>query len=354
MSPVILNPSFETDSDWTMVGTGAYTDIEYKDGLRCLAVTTGRVFDPFHGTWFSATGSAYQTVTDLEYGKVYQLALFAKSELGDQDLPWTATIRWPDGTTHTVIDGYPFSATTWTEYSGSFLALDTSCVLTIGCPNTSGDFKTLFFDSVSGSLQGGSMAVLLAERAVGQVLVALQHANGLRFEIQAIAGERSDGIAMTEPDRWYTSPRSELSHDAVSVEVFSDVTRFVDQEKRLPSWTMGVREPMPSEVDVTIRLTHANRDLAPLGVMRKRTERYMAAIARVLRNYPTLMDSSGSVRWAQLNEARTTTEDAIVDNESRIVVDRLSIGITVNLNEASSGEGESGGGQPPSFIVSEN
>lgn len=354
MPPVVLNPSFETDTDWTLVGTGAYWAGEQQHGLRSLAVTTGRIWNPFLRQWEQYTGSAYQTLIDLEYGTVYRLELFAKSELGDQDLPFTASVRWPNGTTHTVIDGYPFTATTWTEFSGTFIALDTTCVLTIGSPETSGPFKTLFFDSVSNVLEGGSMAVLLAERAVGQVLVVLQDANGLGAEIQAIAGERSDGVAMMPPDRWYTSPRSELSHDAVSVEVFSEVTRFVDQEKRLPSWTLGVREAMPSEVDVTIRLTHANRDLAPLGVMRKRTERYMAAIARVLRNYPTLMDTSGSVRWAQLKEARTTTEDAIVDNESRIVVDRLSVGITVNLNEAASGEGESGGGQPPSFTVSEN
>lgn len=199
------------------------------------------------------------------------------------------------------------------------------------------------------------MAVLLAERAVGQVLAALQDiTSGLSAELSAIAAERADAVTLACPDRWYVSPRAELSHDAVSVEVFSDVTNFVDQEKRLPAWTFGVREAMPSEVDVVIRLTHANRDLATLGTMRKRTERYMAAVVRVLRNFPQLMDTTGSIRWAQLREARTTTEDSIVDNENRVVVDRLTLTITVNMNEGSAGEGSASGGVPPSFTVSEN
>lgn len=198
------------------------------------------------------------------------------------------------------------------------------------------------------------MAVLLAERAVGQLLLALQDGtNGLGAELTKIATERADSITTAAPDRWYTAPRAELSSNAVSVEVFADVTRFVDQEKRLPAWTLGIREAMPSEVDLTIRLTHANRGMVPLGTMRKRTERYTAALARVLRNFPTLMDSTGFVRWAQLREARTATEDGIVDNEGRIAVDRLIFTITVNMNEGSTGEGVAGGGIPPSHTVSE-
>lgn len=347
MPPTLLNPSFETDSDWTFAGVAGYWAGDAHAGTRSVLLQVGKAV-------FSVWGSASQTITGFQSGKLYEFSIYAKCETPIEDLPWTVSVAWPDGTTQVVIDAWPFQEADWTEYTGTFVSLGTSCVLTIATPNgTTHALQSILFDSGAVALQEDSMAVLLAERAVGQVLAALQHANGLETELTAIAGERGDGIVLNPPDRWYTAPRAELSYDSVSVEVFSDVTRFVDQEKRLPSWTVGVREAMPSEVDVTIRLTHANRDMASLPTMRKRTERYLAALARTLRNYPVLMDTSGNVRWAQLNEARTTTEDAIVDNENRVVVDRLTLSITVHLNEGASGEGESGGGTPPTYTISE-
>jgi len=337
-----------------MSGSGGYYAVDHYDGVRCLAITTGRVWDPGSGTYIFTVGSASQTVSGFDYGKLYSLTIWAKSETPDIGLPLIVSVIWPDSTTQVVIDGYPFQAGTWTELDGTFCALAPSCTVKIELTTTNSDLHTIFFDAASSALSGGPMAVLLAERAIGQLLLALQDGtNGLAAELTKIQSERGDSITTAGPDRWYTAPRAELSSDAVAVEAFADVIRFVDQEKRLPAWTLGVREAMPSEIDVTIRLTHANRGMVPLGTMRKRTDRYTAALARVLRNFPTLMDTTGFVRWAQLREARTTTEDQIVDNEGRIVVDRLTMGITVNLNEGSSGEGVASGGVPPSHTVSE-
>jgi hypothetical protein len=355
MPPTIPNPSFEADSDWMMVGSAGYYDLESYQGSRCLAMTTGRVGDGELIPYVYTTGSSYVDVTGFEYGKMYRVSVFAKDwQPPSPGIPWTLDILWPDGTQQAVIDAYPFAESAWDARDGAFVALGTSCRLTLAVPQTNFDpLRTVLFDVLTCGLEGGPVAVLLAERAVAQVLVALQNANGLPSELTKIASERGDSITLPSADRWYTSPRAELSSDVVSVEVFAESTRFVDQEKRLPAWVAGVREALPSEVDIMIRLTHANRNMAPLGAMRKRTERYAAAIARVFRNYPTLMDSTGYIRWARLNEVRSATSDAIVDDGGRIVVDNLTFRITVNMNEGSAGEGQAGQGVPPSHTVSE-
>lgn len=186
------------------------------------------------------------------------------------------------------------------------------------------------------------MAILLADRAVREVLVTLQ--TYLAAALTSVATDANDGIDVPFPDRWTDYERAvpladvcECSVWATGVDVLDAGTVLAPGEKIITSRTA-----------IVIRVAHINRDQQQTTGMTARTRHYGAAIARVLAKYPQLMSgegtivvtqetSYGSLGWTEVETARSA--------------DTVEVRCSVQLTENSVAEADLPAGQRlPAYV----
>lgn len=189
------------------------------------------------------------------------------------------------------------------------------------------------------------MARLFAERAITQVAYLLQHVSfGLNPELDKIRTENALDVVVHYPDSYHTERTAEFVADTVQIDIWSDRTTFDGNAANLPRWISGTSGPLRSLAEVFVRVTHANRDGATLGTMRKRSRRYSEAILRCLVNYPQLLDTTGYVLKAIPRSAEINLDDDTVTEGRRRIVDRVTIVLEVDLFESADGENSLSGG----------
>jgi len=205
--------------------------------------------------------------------------------------------------------------------------------------------STFLVDLVS--IKEVAMAVLLSERAVGQLLAYFQ-AN-LASELSAIESERGDSLSLPAPDAWWDEERKTFITRECEVEVWNVGGSFPHFERDISAWIAGTRMPLASETEVKIRITHANRTQLTSRQMGLRSERYVAALIRLLRNNPKL--AIDEIQYVRPLRFAVREDDREFADDTRVSVQSVTIDATVKMYESSTGEATASGGVPPSYTV---
>lgn len=212
-------------------------------------------------------------------------------------------------------------------------------------------------DTVSLKDPETDVAVMLSELGRKALLKSLQ--DNLASELTDIVTERGDSLALAAPKSWFGYERrpggkERRDVDGVSVEVYERPgtgVGFPLWPRQVGAFTSGASPPpsLQSSVALEVTLWHANRDGVSGGLMRDRSDRYGAAIMRVIRNDPTLGVSGIIVQMSPDNAILIGPEKAAKDSgvDNPADGDLVRVRLTVDQQETSIGEGVASGGVPP-------
>lgn len=199
------------------------------------------------------------------------------------------------------------------------------------------------------------MALLGPELARKQVLKYLQ--DNLNTEIDKIELERNDGLTVPAVDAWFAYERDRSDVDNVRCEVYRQPARAGDTNTVVfPLWDRNMSNRLSASAALNMRcmveiaLSHSNRDNVDAFEMQDRSDRYAAALIRLIRNDPEL-GYSGSAQISTtilrlvVSERKTGAGDPGAVDISR--VDTVTMLLAIELTEDKDSEGVLDGGNPP-------
>ena len=357
MAELFTNGGFETDSDWTLGpwGDAANEIITSDDGNQRSGVgyLKLRAFKdpPIGGSW--KQGSAGQTVA-VTADTAHTLVLWVDATSAGQgelrvlidDVEIASLVR----SDHSTQPGGTLG-TGYVEVSLEFTPTTSSIEVQLSSEeNPSGG--TFWIDDASLTEVASAevdVAVLLHESAVSGVMAVLQA--DLATQLTEIETERADSLTLTAPDTssWNDARTPEFVANAVQIDVWDDDGGFPRADRDASTWQAGATRQITVSTRITIRLTHVNHDGVSISKMANRSRRYLAALARVLRDNPTLTVSAVDyVSHLRFLRTETTSREIVGDDDTRRA-DTVLFQIEAIHNQVDTNEGTSGA--PAAYTV---
>ena len=174
------------------------------------------------------------------------------------------------------------------------------------------------------------MARFGAEMAVAAVLRELQLS--LSAILTRIETDADDSLDLTDPDYYSDVQLERFEADKVQVEVWAERLTFPLVSRDASTWHASYPREITQDIEIFIRVAHAQRDGVTRGQMHKRSMRYGAAILRVLTDEP---DLHGLVSMVSPIEQEISREE----DGREMSFDRVTTRIEVRKTENNAGEG---------------
>jgi len=293
-------------------------------------------------------GAARSASLGVDQNTAHRFTCYGKSDPGGEDL---LTLRFYEG--ETISESASFSMTP------SFVKCELDFTPTFGTtprvalvlPGGSSQVSVYIDDATVKSTEDQEMAYIGPELAISAMLDMIQ--DNITTELAEIKTERNDNLDFpaTVPDAVFNRPAAAFVGSVLQLEVFSDQTLFPFIDRDLTTW-LASSPRVTSEVPLIVRLRFANRGASALSVvnMAKITQRYAAALVRMIRNDPELANGgSPMVEWAKIEGLRISQSVFPLDESSSQYVDTIEMDVSVMLQETDANENTAGGGEPAAF-----
>lgn len=354
-----LNPSFETQGDWTFEDDAAIYDIgpPYSH--------TGVGFAFIRAYFFPGGPGPARPV----YGAVRQIV---SEPIGSVLIPsaWVAGIEQASG--RFSIDYRDAAAPGWSrlaEVDSSTLdwagGTHTEVVASTPALVAGADPEFRFIVEYLGvGLNPFSVAVDDAALAVGETtmaffwvelparaMLAMLQAN-LNTEIGYVQAERNDGVVLPTPARWYCWDRGMPSNNDGNLEISvferQGSAEFPAFSREAGAFAAGTRSRLSHEVELIVRAEFPNRTQRKTSEMVVVGWRVTAAILRCLRNNPAI----GYPTVCNAQPGQPVMTPLPPDSEGRVGNwCRVEVPVHVQTQESPAGETQSSGGVPPVAIL---
>lgn len=341
-------------------GGSAWTLTMPNDGIEAYIVNDAaraRFGDYCLGffTWSLIPGGSYNTglaqSPAINYwpGKEHTLTLYAKQETINARMRFRA---WEDPSTQLETSGTIAITNDYAAYSLTFTPTAATGYITVGGRSNGATNHRLVVDDIDVTLpEVTPVAYLGPELAVAAMLDMIQ--DNIAAELAEIVLERNDSLAFpaTTADAVFNRPADAFVASVLQLEVFTDESGFPVIERDLSTWQAATPQ-VTTDVGLTVRLRIANRAdpaLSPVD-MSKITQRYAAALVRLIRNDPQLANGgSALVNWARPEAMRISRTSTPIDEDVTQFIDNVEIDVTVNQTETNANEGIVGGGTAAAF-----
>jgi len=196
------------------------------------------------------------------------------------------------------------------------------------------------------------MAVTLGEAVRQYALEYFQ--DSYNAELLKIDKERDDGIVLVPVESWFSFERAERKISKATMEVFTppvtDAGSFPIWFRNVGAYTAGVKDTLAFDQILEVIVSHRpvldGLDAAVGGNeanTRNRSDRYAAAVARLVRNDPRLGSTDSGARTIVAVPLGYT----VAHSEGRNRYEMVRFQFRVSVAESATGEDTVGGGTVP-------
>lgn len=188
------------------------------------------------------------------------------------------------------------------------------------------------------------MAIAGAEKAVSALLSTLQ--SYTPAEIALINAERNDANTLPYVEAFEPGRPGKMFGDETQINGWCESSSFGQWDSNASGWNSSLTNTVNGRHECIVLLRHANRSALTGYQMEAKSQRYAAAILRVLLAVQDL--GLTGVGYVQVTGIQYGASE---DGETKRLIHSVALSVVVDLSEDSINSGVAGGGNIPTLTI---